>query len=391
MSLGVNGGLGGFTPLRTLSSESIAKATAALFFQDETAMLGENAGSEADSVGELVFTTSMTGFQESLSDPSYAGQILTFAYPLIGNYGVSESAFESLESKVWANGVVVKESCATPFHYASTKSLTELLREQNVPAIAGVDTRAIVKKTREHGVVPCALATWNGKLSQKEFEIKRDYLLKELSRFNYSQVNFVERTSGKQKQTFKAKNEKKRVALVDYGAKAGIVRELLKRNCSIIVFPHDASAEEILAENPDGIMLANGPGDPSLLKNEVKQVQKLVSEKPLFGICLGHQILACALGGKTFKLKFGHRGANHAVQNTETGKAFITSQNHGFAVDSQSLLKNAVETFVNCLDGTNEGLKHKDLPAFSIQFHPEANPGPYDANFFFEEFLRLLK
>jgi len=296
-----------------------------------------------------------------------------------------------LENKVWANGVVVREACEKPIHYASRKSLNAFLKEQGVPGISGVDTRAIVRKIREHGVLPCGLAAWRGRVSAKDFEIKRDYLLKELQEFNYSKVNFVEIVSEKQEREFKAKNEKRKIALIDYGAKASIVRQLLERDCSVTVFPHFVKAEEILKNGFDGIVLSNGPGDPDVLKKEVFQVKKLAfSGKPVFGICLGHQLLACALGAKTFKLKFGHRGANHAVQNTETGKAFITSQNHGFAVDSKTLPKSVVESFVNCLDGTNEGLRHEELPVFSIQFHPEANPGPLDANFFFEEFLRLL-
>lgn len=378
-------------PADAVSPLSLEHATAALFFQDNTVIFGNSIGSESDNAGELVFTTSMTGFQESLTDPSYAGQILTFAYPLIGNYGVSDSAFESFNDKVWAKGVVVREASAKPFHYASKKTLSEFLKNQGVPAIAGVDSRAIVRKIREHGVLPCALAAWKGALSEKDFEGKKDDALKLLKKFDYSNVNFVEAVSEKKKQFFQAKNEKFKVALVDYGAKTSQVQGLLARGCSVTVFPHFVKADEVLTADFDGVMLSNGPGDPVVCAKEVNEIKKLVGKTPIFGICLGHQLLASALGARTFKLKFGHRGANHAVKDVRTGKAFITSQNHGYAVDAKTLPKNAEETLVNCLDGTNEGLRHKELPAFSIQFHPEANPGPYDAGFYFEEFLKLMK
>ncbi len=383
--------LGGFTQFDAVSSRSLSKATAALFLSDNTVVLGAALGAQGDSTGELVFTTSMTGFQESLTDPSYAGQILTFAYPLVGNYGVADNAFESFENKVWTNGVVVREACETPTHYASRKSLDVLLKEQRVSGIAGVDTRAIVLKIREHGVLPCGLASWKGAINEKDFAEKRDYALKQLQKFDYSNVNFVEAVSQKKLQTFTAKNEKFRVALMDYGAKTSQVHNLLARGCSVTVFPHFTKAEDVLKGGFDGVMLSNGPGDPVVCAKEVAEIKKMLVKKPIFGICLGHQLLASALGAKTFKLKFGHRGANHAVRNIETGRAFITSQNHGFAVDAKTLPKEAEETVVNCLDGTNEGLRHKELPVFSIQFHPEANPGPYDAAFYFEEFLKLMK
>ncbi|MEM4255423.1 MAG: glutamine-hydrolyzing carbamoyl-phosphate synthase small subunit [Candidatus Norongarragalinales archaeon] len=378
-------------PLSSVSSRSLSKASAALFLDDNSVILGQALGAEGYSTGELVFTTSMMGFQESLSDPSYAGQILTFAYPLIGNYGVGESAFESFENKVWANGVVVREACKTPTHYASRKSLDALLKEQGVSGIAGVDSRAIVRKIREHGVLPSALVTWKGAINESDFGNVKENALKQLEKFDYAGVNFVERVSEKKLQTFAAKNEKFRVALMDYGAKTSQVHNLLARGCSVTVFPHFTKAEEVLKNDFDGIMLSNGPGDPVVCAKEVAEIKKLLGKKPVFGICLGHQLLASALGAKTFKLKFGHRGANHAVRDVNTERAFVTSQNHGYAVDAKSLPKEAEETLVNCLDGTNEGLRHKELPAFSIQFHPEANPGPYDAAFYFEEFLKLMK
>lgn len=373
------------------ASPFLGKSSAALVFQDDTIILGESAGADGECIGELVFTTSMTGFQESLTDPSYAGQILTFAYPLIGNYGVSESAFESLENKVWANGVVVREACSAPVHYEAKTAVSGFLKEQGIPAVAGVDTRAIVLKVREHGVLPAGLLTWKGEIGGKDFQAMREALQGKIRKFNYSSVNFVEITSEKRRKVFRAKREKHNIALMDYGAKASIVRSLVARDCTVTVFPHDTKADAILAEDFDGIMLSNGPGDPSFLKNEIMELRKLAVKKPVFGICLGHQLLASAFGAKTFKLKFGHRGANHSVQDVESGRAFVTSQNHGFAVDAKTLPRECKETLVNCLDGTNEGIKHKELPVFSIQFHAEANPGPYDASAYFEEFLGLLK
>ncbi len=380
---------GGFMPA-SRAAPFLGKASAALFFQDDTVVLGQSAGATGEGIGELVFTTNYTGFQESLTDPSYAGQILTFAYPLVGNYGISESAFESFENKVWANGVVVREACSAPSHYASAKTLSGFLGEQGVPAISGVDSRAVVLKVREHGVLPAGLAAWKGVVGEKDFEALREGVLKKIGKFDYSATNFAEMTSVKNKAVFKAKAEKHRIALLDYGAKASIARELVKRGCTVTVFPHDTKADAILSEDFDGVMLSNGPGDPEFLKKEIAELKKLVVKKPVFGICLGHQLLASAFGAKTFKLKFGHRGANHAVKDVRTGKALVTSQNHGFAVDSKTLPKEIEETLVNCLDGTNEGIMHKELPVFSIQFHAEANPGPYDAGFYFEEFLKLL-
>jgi len=382
--------LDGFTPLKTVSSISLSRYSAAILFQDETLLLGESIGAQKQSVGEVVFTTSMTGFQESLTDPSFAGQILAFAYPLIGNYGVSDSAFESLENKVWAKGVIVKESCKTPAHYASKKSLNGFLREQNVPGIAGVDTRAIVQKIREHGVLPGALMTWGKGLSNGEFEVKCDGILKQLKNFDYSNTNFVEIVSEKKKKVFVPKHAKHKIALIDYGAKTGIVRDLVKRNCEVTVFPHSVKAEEILEGGFDGIMLSNGPGDPALLTKEIREIKKLVEKKPVFGICLGHQLLAWAFGGKTFKLKFGHRGANHSVKDVENGKALVTSQNHGYAVDESTLPPDWEPWFRNANDDTNEGIRHKNRPFFSVQFHPEAAPGPTDTEYLFDEYVRLL-
>ncbi|MFH0922578.1 MAG: glutamine-hydrolyzing carbamoyl-phosphate synthase small subunit [Candidatus Micrarchaeota archaeon] len=356
---------------------------ALLVLSDGTFFAGEGIGCEKTVFGEAVFNTGMTGFQEALTDPSYAGQILAFSYPLIGNYGVSESAFES--GKVQAAGCVVREACVKPVHYASKKNLNAFLEENDAPGIAGIDTRALVRKIRSAGVMPAALSVFS---SDENFEEKAVELAEKSRKFDYSALNFVAEVSSDKKTVLQAKNEKKKIALVDYGAKSSIARELLKRDCTVVVFPWNATAQEILAEGVDGVMLSNGPGDPSVLVEQVQELKTLVGKKPVFGICLGHQLLATALGAKTFKLKFGHRGCNHAVVENETRKVLITSQNHGFAVGN--LPSSCADWFSNCNDGTNEGLRHNDLPIMSVQFHPEASPGPQDANFLFDEFLKMV-
>ncbi len=356
---------------------------ALLVLQDGSFFSGRHFGSEKTAVGELVFNTSMTGYQEALTDPSYAGQVLTFAYPLQGNYGINEKDSES--RKIHVEAVVCRESSPFYSHYSSKETLSEWLHAQHVPGIDGVDTRSIVSKVRERGVMPCAVAVRDERIPVEEHVAG---LLEKVNSFAYSNLDFVPLVSPKKAERFSVKGAKKKVAFVDCGAKASMLNELLKRKLDVTVFPYDASAKEILKEGVDGVVFSNGPGDPARMKGTVETARALLGKKPVFGICLGHQVLALALGGKTYKLKFGHRGSNHAVRNVETGKVFITSQNHGYAV--KDLPSSVKPLFENCNDGTNEGLRHRELPVFSCQFHPEGSCGPKDSNYLFDEFVKLL-
>ncbi len=361
-----------------------------LVLSDGSFFVGSAIGAEKKAVGELVFNTSMTGYQEALTDPSYAGQLLTFSYPLIGNYGVSEEAFES--TGVHPAACIVREACGTPDHRRSKRSLEEFLRASGTPGLEGVDTRTIVKTVRSHGVMPAVLVqVEDEKLLGDEAELGAlvDKLVKETKAFNYSAVDYVMQVASKKKTAYGAKGFSKKVVLIDCGAKQSIIRELVKRKLQVIVVPPDTHAKEILAEEPNGVVVSNGPGDPAVMQYAIKTVRNLLGKTPIFGICLGHQILGHALGGNTYKLKFGHRGSNQPVINTETGRAFITAQNHGFAVKNVPR-EVASELFTNANDGTNEGLRHAELPVFSAQFHPEANPGPYDSRYLFDEFVKSL-
>lgn len=355
---------------------------AALVFSDGSSVIGNAFGATSENVGELVFNTSMTGYQEALTDPSYSGQVLVFSYPLIGNYGFASSSAES--PKVWAEGVVVSEACAHPGHYASLTSFSDYLEKQGVPGISGVDTRALVRKIRQEGVQPVSIKTWDA-FPEPDLEKETKILAKKARHFSYSVEQFVSAASTPEPVTYLAEKEEKKAVLVDCGAKAGIARDLLARNITVIRVPFDTPAKKILGFEPDGVLFSNGPGDPEILKKTVQTCKDLLGKKPIFGVCLGHQILAQALGGKTYKLKFGHRGSNHAVEDIHTGKTYITAQNHGFAVKD---VPKKTEWMRNCLDGTNEGLNTEE--AFSVQFHPEANPGPYDSNPLFDEFKKRM-
>ena len=358
--------------------------SAILVLADGTAYPGNGFGARKGAVGELVFNTSMTGYQEALTDPSYAGQILTFSFPLIGNYGVSKEAFES--DKIQPNAVVVKEWCEKPAHRQGVSDIHEFLCQSGIPGICGVDTREIVIKVRSSGVVPAALVVCD-ESGIEEAKVKG---LKMLEGFDYGSVDFVKNVTGKKVETVVPRDggTKHSVALVDYGAKGSIAAELAKRGCKVMIFPASANAKEILAHGPDGVMLSNGPGDPSLLDYAIETCRGLLGKKPVFGICLGHQILGHALGAKTRKLKFGHRGANQPVIERRSGKCFMTSQNHGYEVCN--LPGNVEEWMVNLNDGSNEGLRCGEKDAFSVQFHPEAAPGPRDTSFLFDEFLEML-
>lgn len=370
-----------------------------LILADGTIFEGKSIGAQGKTIGETVFTTGMTGYLETLTDPSYFGQIVTQTFPLIGNYGVIPSDAESVQS--WVRGYIVREMCDLPSNFRCQKTLDEYLKEQKIIGICGIDTRALTKKLRESGVMNGML------LSGKEAD---DFSDKDL--FNYieeiKQYKIklaVESVSTNEKKHINldgcadckkipANNnvKTKKIVLWDFGAKANIARELCKRGCEITTVPYNTSAKEIIAMNPNGIMLSNGPGDPSENTKIIQEIAKLCeSNIPIFGICLGHQLLALACGAATSKLKYGHRGGNHPVKNLETGRVYITSQNHGYAVEAQSLPSFAKMSFMNVNDGTCEGVKYCDIPAFSVQFHPEACGGPKDTNFLFDEFIKLME
>lgn len=338
---------------------------------------GEGFGTELETAGEVVFNTGMTGYQELISDPSYCGQIVCMTYPLIGNYGINRDDYESIEPAI--KGLIVKEICDLPSNFRTQITLDELFKKKNLSGISGVDTRRLTRILRNSGVV-------KGKIVNADADEKA--VAEELKSTTFP-TNQVEMVSTKTPYANPGRGFK--VVLVDFGSKLGIIRELSQRNCDIIVVSQDTTAEEILLMDPDGIMLSNGPGDPEDNPHALEMIRGLLGKVPIFGICLGHQLIGLACGAKTFKLKFGHRGGNHPVLDLEKNKVSITSQNHGYAVDQESL-KNTdlIETHIALNDRTNEGLKHKIHPCFSVQYHPEASPGPEDANYLFDEFIDLM-
>lgn len=322
-------------------------------------------------VGEVVFNTSMTGYQEILTDPSYCGQIITLTYPLIGNYGVHEIFNES--KKVHASGFIVNQ-----IFECEDNGIVEFLKEREIPVFAGIDTRKLVKEIREEGTLK---GYFISKENKEEFQFNQ---------LNTTFGNEVASVSTKEIYTLKSDNPMYDVVLVDFGFKASIAAELLKRNCNVTVVPFDTDAETIMSYNPQGILLSNGPGDPKDIVEETSFVKELLGEVPIMGICLGHQLLALHLGGDTFKLKYGHRGGNHPVQDVTSKKVWITSQNHGYSVDPNSMPKNVKITHINLNDGTVEGLSCEEYSAFSVQFHPEASPGPKEGEEFFNDFIELI-
>jgi carbamoyl-phosphate synthase small subunit len=349
---------------------------ARLVLEDGAIFTGESFGADCEVGGEVVFNTGMTGYQEILTDPSYSGQIITMTYPLIGNYGINSFDFES--DHPFARGFIVKEYCDIPSNWRAEFSLDEFLKKYNLPGLAGIDTRALTKRLRTHGTMRGLLTT-----SDESEEI----LLKKVSTVqDLSGQDFVKQATTDH--IYSEGDGAKHVVLVDFGAKGNIARCLIQRGCKVTVVPCDTSSREIMKLKPDGLMLTNGPGDPQDVQYAVKAVSELIGQLPIFGICLGHQIIGLALGGVTYKLKFGHRGGNHPVKNLLTGKVTITSQNHGFAVREDSLNPDeVVVSHINVNDGTVEGLKHRTLPLFSVQYHPEAAPGPWDSAELFDEFV----
>ena len=335
---------------------------------------GTRIGADGDGLGELVFTTGMTGYLETLTDPSYAGQIILQTFPLIGNYGVIP---EDFEGSCLAKGYVVRELCETPSNFRSEYALDTFLKEHNIPGICGVDTRALTRIIREEGVMNALICD----------EVPAN--LKAIQ--TYAVLGGVAMASSKETHVFPAAGEEKyHVALLDYGAKHHIVESLQERGCRVTVLPHDTAAEDVLALHPDGLMLSNGPGDPKENVFEIEQLRKLMGKLPVFGICLGHQLSALALGGETVKLKYGHRGANQPVKDLKTGRCFITSQNHGYAVVAESVKNIAELRYVNANDFSCEGLDYPGANCFTVQFHPEASAGPHDTGFLFDRFVSMM-
>lgn len=332
---------------------------------------GKAFGHLKDSVGEVVFTTGMTGYQEVLTDPSYYGQIVTMTYPLIGNYGINLEDMESDSPKV--RGFIVREKCNFPNNFRCEMDLEDFLKQNKIIGLEGIDTRALTKVLRNHGTMKGIITLEAETLEEVSDRVKA-----------FSNKDAVSIVSTKEAYTIEGSG--KHVAIMDFGIKTNIIRNFKKRGCKLTVFPMTASAEEVLAVNPDLVFLSNGPGDPEDLTEVIENIKKIVGVKPIVGICLGHQLLGLTLGGKTAKLKFGHRGCNHPVKDLEENKVHITSQNHGYVVET--LPQDVVATHLNINDGTIEGMKHSKLPIFSVQFHPEAAAGPQDSEYIFDKFMK---
>lgn len=391
-----------------------------LVLADGTVFEGQSIGAKGSSIGETVFTTGMTGYLETLTDPSYFGQIVTQTFPLIGNYGIIPEDYESKKS--WVSGYIVRELCDLPSNFRCSGDLDSFLKNQNIIGICGIDTRALTKKLREAGVM-------NGMIisNSDETPIVNDELLAKIKAYRveksvetvscsklgirnaelgiddgFIKYNSIAKTWPETNHNIYHIKKPVRIVLWDFGAKHNIQRELEKRGAEVIVVPYSYTAEDILKLNPDGIMLSNGPGDPSDNVGIIREINKLCeynlrlsgeskgNSLPIFGICLGHQMLALARGAKTSKLKYGHRGGNHPVKDMETGRIYISSQNHGYAVENDTLPSYAKLAFTNSNDGTCEGVTYTDIPAFSVQFHPEACGGPHDTNYLFDKFVNMI-
>lgn len=348
-----------------------------LILEDGTVFTGTSIGSAREVISEIVFNTSMTGYLEVLTDPSYAGQAVVMTYPLIGNYGITPD-MES--ARPWVDGYIVRELSRMPSNFRCEGTIQDFLLKYDIPGIAGIDTRALTKILREKG-------TMNGMITTDEAYDIEDVMLRLKE---YTTGNVVDRVSCTEKSVLHGKG--KRVALLDLGAKNNIAHSLHKRGCDVTIYPAHTTAEEILASHPDGIMLSNGPGDPKECKEIIQEIRRLYeSDVPIFAICLGHQLMALATGADTYKLKYGHRGGNHPVKDLMTGQVYISSQNHGYAVNGDTLDPKVAQTaFVNVNDGTNEGLTYIGKNIFTVQFHPEACPGPQDSAYLFDRFIEMM-
>ena len=367
---------------------------AILALEDGTIFEGESLGATGGSFGEVVFNTGMTGYQEILTDPSYAGQIVTLTYPLIGNYGINADDFES--RRVQVEGLIVREAESQPSNWRSAQSLGAFLKERGIVGIEGIDTRALTRALRVRGVMMGSISTEEtssevlSRIRASPGYANNDFARKVTTEEPFRWEAYSDKISVDGDSSVVSANGKRRIALLDCGVKYNIIRSLAGLGCDVTAYPCTVAPEVILRENPDGIFLSPGPGDPIHYDYIVDTIRKFIGVKPIMGVCLGNQLLGKAFGSDTFKLKFGHRGGNHPVKDLLTGKVYITSQNHGYALDPDTLKDGMEVAHINLNDGTVEGLKHKELPIFSIQYHPEASPGPTDSAYFFRQFIDSL-
>lgn len=349
-----------------------------LILEDGTHFVGEGFGATNSVVGELVFTTSMTGYQETITDQSFNGQIITFTYPMVGNYGVNRDDYESIAPT--CKGVVVKEHARRGSNWRNQMTLDEFLKRKGIPGISGIDTRALTRKIRQHGTMKASIVDAADDFNHAYDQLKAAVL----------PTNQVAQVSTAK--PYPSPGTGLNVVVIDFGLKHSIMREFSKRQCNLTVLPYNTTAKEILELSPDGVMLTNGPGDPKSVPEAIDMIQGIQGKVPIFGICLGHQLFSLANGADTFKMKFGHRGLNHPVREIATGRVDFTSQNHGYAVDANTINpEKLIVTHVEINDGPIEGVRHRHYPAFSVQFHPDAAPGPHDALYLFDEFIEMME